>query len=335
MHEFTLDLATAYAGVALANVCTEYPHHLQHLLNGDEDVGTPRQLHPAFYGSYDWHSSVHMHWLLMRCLRQHRRLPLAQAVIDVLDRHLTPAHLERETAYCVAPGRVSFERPYGWAWILKLAHEANGMAQSEPVARAWSDALAPMARVLASRWRTWISQSTYPMRAGSHANSAFSLIFAYEWAMQVGDGPFAQTIRERAEQWFGQDKDYPARYEPSGDDFLSGGLCEAVLMHRLLGALGFSVWWSEFCPKGSDMAFWLSPAHVSDRADPKTAHLDGLNLSRAWCMKRLHAAMPPQHALGFERAMPVYLEAALPQAVGGHYVGSHWLATFAALALTD
>lgn len=335
MHEFTSALANDYAGLALANVSTEYPNHVQHLMHGDEDARTPRQLHPAFFGSYDWHSSVHMHWLLVRCIRLHRRIPLARPVVETLNAHLAPEHLEAERAYLRVDGRAAFERPYGWAWLLKLAHEAELLAQAEPVARRWSDTIDPLARDLALRLREYLQRAPYPQRAGAHGNTAFALAFAFEWASQAGDTLLARTIRETAERWYGRDKDYPARYEPSADDFLSAGLCEAALMQRLMNGLGFSVWWGEFCPKGEDFAVWLAPAHVGDRKDPKLAHLDGLNLSRAWCMRRLRAAVGPQQALQFDQAITAHLEAALPQASGGAYVGSHWLASFAALALTD
>lgn len=335
MLEFTASQANAYAALALANIHTEYPNHVQHLMSGEADALAPRRLHPAFYGSYDWHSSVHMHWLLVFCLRRHRRIPLARPVIEALNAHLSAPHIAAELAYLCAPGRETFERPYGWAWLLKLAREAEALAQSEPVARTWADALAPLAQEIASRWRAYLSRAHYPQREGAHGNSAFALGFALEWASRAGDRTFVQAIRERAEIWFGRDKDYPARYEPSADDFLSPGLCEAVLLQQIMPGLGFSVWWGEFHPKGEDWAVWLAPARVGDRGDAKLAHLDGLNLTRAWCMRRLLPALPPRHALAFEQALTEHLDAALPHAAGGPYVGSHWLASFAALALGE
>ncbi len=335
MHEFTPLLANHYAGLALANVNTEYPHHQQHLLHGDEDARTPRLLHPAFYGSYDWHSSVHMHWLLVRCIRVHRRIPLARAVVETLTAHLNAELLAVEQAYFQVDGRAAFERPYGWAWLLKLAHEAQLLAQAEPVAQRWSDALDPFARALALRLREYLQRAPYPQRAGQHGNSAFALGFALEWAGQARDNLLAKAIRDCAERWFGRDKDYPARYEPSADDFLSPGLCEAVLMQRLMPGLAFAVWWGEFQPKQDELKRWLTPAVVGDRKDPKLAHLDGLNLSRAWCLRRLAPSVGPQQALQFEPAIAAHLDASIEQVSGGDYVGSHWLASFAALALTD
>ena len=207
MHEFTPALANDYAGLALANVSTEFPNHVQHLLHGEEDARTPRQLHPAFFGSYDWHSSVHMHWLLVRCIRLHRRIKLARPVVETLNAHLTPEHLAVEHAYFQVDGRGAFERPYGWAWLLKLAHEAELLAQAEPVARRWADALAPLARDLALRLREYLQRAPYPQRGGAHGNTAFALGFAYEWATQAGDALFVKAIREAAERWYGRDKE--------------------------------------------------------------------------------------------------------------------------------
>jgi hypothetical protein len=335
MITFTPETAASYARVALSNVAAAYPNHLSHTLDGPDDAATPQALHPAFYGSYDWHSCVHMNWLLARVCRRHRDLPENIATRAHFDRHLTAETIGVELDYLRRPGRSAWERPYGWAWVLYLARELDHLAQSDPLARPWAQALRPLAREIVERMILWLPQATYPVRAGSHGNSAFALLLAFEWALHFADVRFAQVLRDRAESWFGQDKDYPARFEPSGDDFLSPGLVEGVLMHRLLSPLSFSVWWNEFCPKGGDLPFWLLPAHVSDRADPKLAHLDGLNLSRAWCLRRLMPVVPAQMSIQFERAMDAHLAASLPQAAVGDYMGTHWLASFAALALTD
>ncbi len=334
MIPFSPDLASRYARVALANVSTEYPNHLAHTLDSARDARPPRALHPAFFGSYDWHSCVHMHWLLVRIHRLHRDLAETSSIVAQLDRSFDRDALAAELDYLESPGREAWERPYGWVWLLALALEVERLALGEPV-KGWADALRPLARSIAARLAEWLPRATYAVRAGTHANSAFALLLAYEWALQCGDPALAEVVRERGETWFGQDKDYPARFEPSGDDFLSPGLVEAVLMQRLLSPLSFSVWWNEFSPKGADLPFWLLPAHVSDRADPKFAHLDGLNLSRAWCLRRLMPVVPAQTSVKFERAIDAHLAASLQHAAQGPFAGTHWLASFATLALTD
>jgi hypothetical protein len=326
-------LAERFARVALTNITTEYPNHLTHLLNGPDDARTPRALHPAFYGSFDWHSSVHMHWLLVYLLRLFQRLPSARDIVEALDRHLTVANLLTELAYVRARGRTAFERPYGWAWLFKLDGEIDALGQIFPQAQGWKEALGPLVEELAARYAAHIAQAPYPIRTGTHANSAFAALLALEWADASGRCTLSATIRERVQVWFVADRDYPARYEPSGDDFLSGGFLEAVLMQRVLSKVAFAVWWCEFRPKGPDVAFWLQPAHVGDRADPKQAHLDGLNLSRAWCMKLLQPSVDPHLGARFAAAYDAHMKVSLPHALEGEYAGTHWLATFAALAM--
>jgi hypothetical protein len=335
MQTLTPDLASRYALVALSNILTEYPNALGHYVRGPQDIATPRALHPAFYGSYDWHSCVHMHWTLVRLVRLHRNLPEVELAMRALATNLMPEKIEKELAYFSAPGRQSWERPYGWAWLLRLAHELELLAPSEPDARGWADALQPLAYEIGQRLRQHLPELSYPNRGGAHGNTAFALLLAYDWATRMGEQLLAQLIRERAGFWFGQDRDYPARYEPGGDDFLSGGLTEAVLMQRVLSPLAFSVWWHEFCPKTTDLAAWMRPAQVTDRSDAKIAHLDGLNLSRAWCMRRLLPFVPARLAGQFKKVIDSHLNASLPHAGIGEYVGTHWLASFAVLALTD
>lgn len=333
MTHLTSDLVDSYARVALANITLEYPHHLSHLMRRPTDLVEPRRLHPAFYGSYDWHSSVHMHWLLIRLLRENEALRRSQAIVDTLDRHLTPEHLEVERAYFRAPGRGTFERPYGWAWLLKLAAEARIGATTIDNAAAWSRALAPFADDIAHRFENYLPQATYPVRAGTHGNTAFAMVLALDWA----DGSSGQTLRDaitqRALSWFGNDRKYPGRFEPSGDDFLSGGLTEAMLMQRVLSAPDFVTWWSGFRPEPAEWARWMQPVVVADRSDAKTTHLDGLNLSRAWALRSLARTLTDD-AAQLREAAHAHLEASLTHAVEGDYVGTHWLATFATLALS-
>ena len=333
----TLDAATAtqFARVALANVGTEYPFHLTHLAHGDADLAPPRTLHPVFFGSYDWHSCVHMHWTLARCLR---RLPQARFAADVrahFDARLTPAAVARELGYFGAPGRASFERPYGWGWLLKLQAELLALAAEEATTKSWADALAPLALVLAERWLEHLPRADFPVRAGTHGNSAFALLLALDYAKASQHRALLQAITARARRWFGGDRRYPAEYEPSGDDFLSAGLTEARLMQRVLDGCDYADWWQAFAPRADALARWLEPVPVSDASDPRIVHLHGLNLSRAWCWRGLRPALPAALHAAVDTAIAAHLDRSLPAATAGHYVGTHWLASFALLAIDD
>ena len=306
--------ATAFAATALANVTRLYPRHVSHLLAGREEIDE-RALHPVFYGSYDWHSAVHMHWLLVRVLRLH---PPRDEVAALLERQFTDEKLDAELAYFNREGAGSFERPYGWAWLLELHAELLRLGN-----RAWIERLQPQAAELARRMTGFVAGAPYPIRAGTHGNTAFACVLALDYAQTSGDSALETAIAGQAKAWYGADHDAPLAYEPSLDDFLSPSLIEAVLMRQVLPADDFRAWRNGFFSR--DPAAALAPPRVADRADPKQAHLDGLALSRAWCFRRLG------HAQAAER----HLAAALPHAVGGHYVGSHWLASFAALALGE
>lgn len=332
-----LDAASAerYARVALANVGRDYPFHLTLLAQADADLAPPRRLHPLFFGSYDWHSCVHMHWTLARCLRRHPALPAAAAIDAHFAARLTATAVAGELAYFDAPGRASFERPYGWGWLLKLQAELTLLAAGRTAAAGWRDLLAPLAQRLAQRLRDFLPQADFPVRNGSHGNSAFALLLALDYAATVDDRPLADAIAASALAWFGADRDYPAAYEPSGDDFLSGGLVEARLMQRLLPAADWRRWWRDFCPAPAALAGWLAPVPVRAATDPKLVHLHGLNLARAWCWRGLVPALPAQLQAAATAAAAAQLAASLPAAAGGDYVGAHWLASFAALALDD
>jgi hypothetical protein len=313
-------LATDFARAALANVTREYPRHLLHLLTGPADRVSQRELHPSFYGSYDWHSAVHMHWLLARLLRSHPQLPLAADIARRLDSHLAPAALQTELAYFQSAAGRTFERPYGWAWLLELQSELLRLGT-----RRWSEATAPLAGHLARRFTAFVSAAPYPIRAGTHGNTAFASILALDYARAAQDEPLAEAIGESARRWYATDCDAPVSYEPSLDEFLSPALIEAVLMQEVLARDEFAAWLGRFLPAG--LGPLATPPVVGDRSDPKQSHLDGLSLTRAWCFYRLgekYVAMAERH-----------LQAGLPQVTGGDYVGEHWLASFAALALGD
>lgn len=327
-------LLPAFARLALANVRAEYPFHLVHLAHNDGEVRPPRELHPVFHGAYDWHSCVHMHWTLARCLRLAPAGEVAEAIATHFDERLTAAAVAGECAYFATPGRAAFERPYGWGWLLQLAAELDALASSLAPAARWRDALAPLAQLVAQRVVAWLPRADFPVRAGTHGNSAFALTLALNHARRHGDAPLRAAIAERAQRWFGNDRGYPAAYEPGGDDFLSGGLCEALLMARLREPSPWAAWWAGFAPSEDALAPWLSPVPVADAADPKIVHLHGLNLSRAWCWRQLRPHLPAALRAAADRAAQAHLRASLAAATEGDYVGTHWLASFALLALS-
>lgn len=310
----TASLAAAFARVALANVVREYPRHVGHLLRRADEELSPRKMHPAFYGSYDWHSAVHMHWLLARVLRL---FPGNHEISLTLDRHLSPAALAVELAYFRGPAGKTFERPYGWAWLLELQAELLRLGNG-----TWSRAVQPLAAALARRMADFVARAPYPIRAGSHGNTAFACLLALDYAHTADDKRLENEIKTASIRWYRADRDAPLAYEPSLDDFLSPSLVEAALMQQVMTAREFREWSQKFFSR--DPARLELPA-VADRTDAKQSHLDGLCLSRAWCLRKL----------GYAGAARRHLDAGLRHATGGDYVGEHWLASFAALALGD
>ena len=328
MHSLTPDTANRFAEIALGHVTKEYPHKLDHVMDGPEDVLGPRELHPIFFGSFDWHSCVHGYWLLLRTRRLFPHLPVARRVEALLDEMLTSDKVAGELAYLDRAYTGGFERPYGWAWLLALHAEAQ-RHQAE-----WGANLDPLARAFADRFSLFLPKLTYPIRTGTHFNSAFALILALEWT-EANDAQLDQLIRRRAGDYYAQDRDCPA-WEPGGDDFLSPALTEALLMRRVLEPEAFRAWFGAFLPKlpVGEPETLFTPALVSDRSDGKIAHLDGVNLSRAWCWRGLAEALDPELAELVRRTAEAHLDASLPH-VAGDYMGEHWLATFALLALAS
>ncbi|SNT26977.1 Protein of unknown function [Noviherbaspirillum humi] len=324
-----------FARIALANIVREYPNKLDHVLTSPDDLQPPRQLHPVFYGSFDWHSAVHMHWLLARLLRRGAAGEAASAIPNAFDTQFTPDRIAGEISYLNRPSARTFERTYGWAWLLKLQAELIALASEQPEAERWRDVLQPLADAFAQRYLDFLPLATFPIRAGIHANSAFGLLLALDYAGAHQDLRLRQALIVKGHEWFGRDRRYPAAYEPGGDDFLSGGLCEAALMCRLLDGCDFADWWEQFCPPPLQLAAWLAPVPVSDRSDPKLAHLDGLNLARAWCWRLLLPSLTSPLRETAEGTIEAHLQAALPHALAGDYAGTHWLASFAALALSE
>jgi len=331
----TESLAASFAQTALANVVREFPNKPDHVLGGADDVRGPRSLHPAFYGSFDWHSCVHMHWLLARLRRLTPGLPQRDAIAELFNRHLTPGNIEQECAYLERPESRSFERTYGWAWLLELAHELRRASDAD--AQRWAAALAPLADAIVRRYLGYLPLQRYPLRVGLHANSAFGLLFALDYARATNESALEALCMATARRWFGNDRDAPVAWEPSGADFLSPALIEADLMRRILAPREFTSWLDGFLPtlaRGEPAALF-APAIVDDRSDPFIVHLDGLNLSRAWSFRGIAAALPADDRRidVLRDAADRHLAAGIQCLVGAEYVGEHWLATFAALAL--
>ncbi|HEY6235253.1 MAG TPA: DUF2891 domain-containing protein [Candidatus Elarobacter sp.] len=334
MVDLTPQLASRFAALALGHVTREYPNKLDHVLRGPDDVRGPRALHPIFYGSFDWHSCVHGYWLLCTLLRQFPQLPEAARIEALLDAHLTPENVAGELAYLSAPERAAFERPYGWTWLLMLHAELTRHATDDGRRRA--ENLAPLARAFAGRFVRYLPKATYPVRAGTHANSAFALALAFEFATQCRDDALFGLLRDKARAWFAGDTDCQA-WEPGGEDFLSPALVEAECMRRVLREHDYSAWLARFLPRleHREPATLFAPATVSDRTDGRIAHLDGLNLSRAWCFGSIAHALDANDArrAPMLAAAEIHLNASLPH-VATDYMGEHWLATFAVLALS-
>jgi hypothetical protein len=326
MHQLTPETGARFAEIALGHVTREYPHKLDQVLEGPEDLLSPRALHPIFFGSFDWHSCVHGYWLLLRTLRLSPDMPSSVRIRTLAEEMFTPDKVAGERAYLDRAYTGGFERPYGWAWLLMLHAEAQ--RHEAP----WADDLAPLAAAFADRFKTYLPKLTYPIRTGTHFNTAFALILASEWAA-ANDPALAALIGERARAYYTEDRGAPA-WEPGGDDFLSGTLTEALLMKLVLSRDEFSSWFNGFLPNLAAKApqSLFTPAHVSDRSDGKIAHLDGVNLSRAWCWRGLADALEPELAALARETADRHLEASLPH-VAGDYMGEHWLATFAMLAL--
>ena len=321
----TTELAERFAGLALGHVTREYPNALGQVLSGPEDLRGPRDLHPVFYGSFDWHSCVHGYWMLAHLYRRFPDMACAPAIRALFDAHLVPERVAGECAYLGHPASRGFERPYGWAWLLYLAAELRRHDTVE--GRAWADALAPLADVFVARFLDYLPLATYPVRAGTHGNTAFAVLLALD-----GAGPgLRAALTSAALRWYADDVDCQA-WEPGGDEFLSPTLIEAACMRAVLPEADFRGWFSRFLPRLGEQRppALFTPATVSDRSDGKIAHLDGLNFSRAWCWRALAPFTPDPGAI--ERTAQAHVDASLAH-VGGEYMGEHWLASFAVLAL--
>jgi hypothetical protein len=328
--------ASHFAALALKCVAREYPNKPEHVINNASEVKSPKALHPAFYGCYDWHSSVHGHWMLIRLLKTFPNLPEGAQIRTALDANLTAENIQAEVAYMKQPNRQSFERTYGWAWALKLAEELH--TWKDPGGERWARNLQPLVEILAKSYRTFLPKQTYPIRTGVHPNTAFGLAFALDYAKTSGDRELETLLSERGRTYFAKDVNYPGGWEPGGEDFFSAALMEADLMRRVMKPREFAGWFHRFLPgvaKGSPAAL-LQPAIVTDRSDPKLVHLDGLNLTRAWCMRSIAAALPPNDPARavLSASAEKHASAALAHVASGDYAGEHWLASFAVFLLS-
>lgn len=327
-----LDLASAsrFAGLALKCLHQEYPNHISHTLDSVADARPPHELTPAFYGCLDWHSDVHGHWLLVRLLRLFPDAPFAAQARLALARSFTPQNIAAEVAYLKPKDRASFERPYGLAWLLQLAAELRQW--NDPQAGQWSKTLQPLEQEAARHLKSWIPELHYPIRIGEHDQTAFSFGLIWDWAGVAGDDDMRRILADAARRFYLPDRNCPLRYEPSGEDFLSPCLAEADFVRRVLDREAFSKWLTAFLPTlRTARANFLTPAVVTDRSDPKLAHIDGLNLSRAWMLEGIAHGLPAQDA-----RIPLLLsvaarhrQASLPAVTGQYYEGGHWLGTFA------
>ncbi len=328
---FDVETATRFAELALDCAHREYPNKIAHVLSSDEDVRPPRELTPAFKGCFDWHSAVHGHWLLVRLARAFPEADFAAAALEVVGESLVPAHLAAEADYLAAEGREGFERPYGLAWLLQLAAELREW--DDPRAREWSQALEPLEAEAVERLSSWIPKLTYPIRIGEHAQTAFAFGLILDWARIAGDADTEALLVRRGRDFYLADTACPLSYEPSGHDFLSPCIAEADFLRRLLGADEFAAWLTQFLPEipADGSASWLEPAVVSDRSDGKLAHLDGLNLSRAWMLEGIAAGLPgsDRRRASLVAAADAHREAGLAAVTGEHYAGGHWLGSFA------
>jgi hypothetical protein len=329
VYTLSLEQAGRLASLPLACMQTPYPNKPGETLGSIADLGEPRQLHPAFYGCFDWHSSVHAHWSLVRLLKLFPELERADSIRLKLAANLTAANILEEVAYFNRSGENSYERTYGWAWLLKLAEELH--TWDDPLGRQLEENLQPLTDLIIQRFSSFLPKLVYPVRVGEHTNTAFAMAFAWDYSNRLGEDSLKLLIEERATDFYLEDLDCPMAWEPSGFDFLSPCLEEIDLMRRVLDEKAFHAWMSRFAPQLLDRDYTLAAGLVSDRSDGKLVHLDGLNFSRAWVLYGLAHQYPDyEHLIPIADAHVAY---SLPNLVGDSYEGGHWLGTFALYAL--
>lgn len=326
-----------FAQLALDCVHQEYPNKIAHVMSGDEDIGPPRELTPVFFGCFDWHSSVHGHWLLVRLLRLNPDAAFAQQATEALNKSFQADKVAVEVSYAQHQQRASFERPYGIAWLLQLMAELREW--DDPRAKQWAEVLQPLESVYVGKTRDWLGKLAYPIRIGEHAQTAFAFALFLDWARVSGDSEFAALVSERSSEFYADDLVCPLAYEPGGQDFLSPCLAEADLMRRVFDPQKFAQWLTVFMPHIplDGRAGWIPLARITDRSDGKLAHLDGLHLSRAWALEGIIAGLPEgdPRIRSLQAAAKAHADAGLASVTGEHYEGGHWLGSFATYLVTQ
>lgn len=337
MARLTADQVTEFAKLALAGIPTEYPNKPSNVMNSIDNVQSPREMHPAFFGNFDWHSSVHGHWMLVRILRRHPDIEIAGRIRKTLNEQLTAEKLQAEAAYFSQKHNKSFERMYGWAWLLQLVRELHTWDDAD--GRTWRQNLVPLEEMILQRIHEYLPKLSFPIRVGTHTDTAFALSMELDYAKIVGDHKLAELVISKARQFYLSDRNYPVHYEPSGHDFFSSGFNEADLMRRILPAKEFTQWLDAFLPQlgNNGMGSMMQPVEVPDVTDGHLVHLAGLDLSRAWTMNGIASVLPESD--GRHRMLIASVDAhakiGLQYVTSGHYEGEHWLATFAVYHLTD
>ena len=332
----TLEQANGFVKLALAGIDREYPNKTSHVTTGPDDRKSPREMHPVFYGHYDWHSSVHGHWMLLRLVKEFPEAPFAKEVRGIIGGRFTKENLEAETAYFRVKDNRSFERMYGWAWALRLALELR--TWDDPEARKWQENFSPLEKEIVAMAKEYLPKLDWPVRCGFHPETAFPLGQMLDYARQTGDSDFEQLLIAKSRAFYGKDRAYPAAYEPSGNDFFSPGLNVADLMRRVLPADEYSTWLTGYFPdlaKG-EAGDLLTPVKVSDPTDPQLIHLAGLNLTRAWTMRGIASVLPDTDSRKkvLLDSAARHADAGLAMVASGHYEGEHWLASFAVYLLS-
>lgn len=330
--ELTPERAADFVRISLECLHREYPNVVQHVMESGADVLTPRQMHPAFFGCFDWHSAVHNHWALIRLIRFFPDEPFVAPVVEAVSRSLTKENIVGELDYLSVPARVGFEIPYGMAWLLQLTAELREAAANETFA-GWLAVLEPLERLARDRFADWLRKLPLPIRSGEHSQSAFALGLVWDWALTVDDRELGDLICQKGIQFHGGEAKWAFRFEPSAYDFLSPGLAAADLMRRIHSQAEFREWLKQFLPGDGDVP--LEPVTCVDPSSGKLSHWDGLNLSRAWMLEGLAAAVPESSARAALRVqMRSHLLAGLPGVDGSFYAGAHWLVSFAVYLLT-
>lgn len=328
--------ASHFATLALNCIQKPFPYKPGHVIQDSTDNALPKVMHPAFFGCFDWHSSVHGHWMLVRLLKLFPEMDKADEIRAALNDNLSKQNLDLEAIYFDKPGSQSFERTYGWAWLLKLVEELE--SSQDPESKKWRSNIMKLEEAIVNLYLDFLPRQEYPIRTGEHTNTAFGLTFAWDYAHKVGNKDLLDLIESRSRDYFLDDENCPASWEPGGSDFLSPCLEEADLMRRILPISEYRDWLRNFLPgiEEAKPVNLFKPVNVSDRSDPKIVHLDGLNLSRAWCLYGIRHTLydKEDNLTTIEQAARTHLQATLPHISSGDYAGEHWLGSFAVYALS-